>query len=53
MDQAIFKWLLVVQNRDAAVSALVFKTKVIECAEKIKVKNFKRSDGCLIGGKTI
>ena len=40
LDQAIFKWLLVVRSSDVAVSALVFKTKA-------NVKNFKASDGWL------
>ena len=35
LDQAMFKWLLVVRSRDVAVSALVFKTKATEFAEKI------------------
>ena len=43
----MFKWLLVVRSRDAAVRALVFKTKAIESAEKINVENFKASDGWL------
>ena len=47
LDQAMFKWLLVVRNRDVAVSALVFKTKAIEFAEKMNVENFKASDGSL------
>ena len=47
LDQAMFKWLLVVRSRDVAVSALVFKTKVIEFAEKMNVENFKASDGRL------
>ena len=47
LDQAMFKWLLVVRSRDAAVRALVFKTKAIESAEKINVENFKASDGWL------
>ena len=47
LDQAIFKWFLVVRSRDVAVSTLVFKTKAIEFAEKINVENFKASDGCL------
>ena len=47
LDQAIFKWLLVVRSRDVAVSALVFKTKAIEFAEKINVENFKASDDWL------
>ena len=45
LDQAIFKWLLVVRSRDVAVSALVFKTKAIEFAEKMNLKNFKAPDG--------
>ena len=40
-------WLLVVRNRDAAVSALVFKTKATEFAEKLNVENFKASHGWL------
>ena len=47
LDQAMFKWLLVVQSRDVAVSALVFKTKATEFAEKMNVENFKASDGWL------
>ena len=47
LDQAMFKWLLVVRSRDVAVSALVFKTKVIEFAEKMNLKNFKAPDGRL------
>ena len=47
LDQAIFKWLLVVRSRDVAVSALVFKTKAIEFAEKMNLKNFKAPDGWL------
>ena len=47
LDQAMFKWLLVVRSRDVAVSALVFKTKAIEFAEKMNVENFKASDGWL------
>ena len=43
----MFKWLLVVRSRDVAVSALVFKTKAIEFAEKMNVENFKASDGWL------
>ena len=45
LDQAMFKWLLVVRSRDAAVSALVFKTKATEFAEKMNVENLKVSDG--------
>ena len=40
LDQAMFKWLLVVRSRDVAVSALVFKTKATEFAEKMNVDNF-------------
>ena len=47
LDQAMFKWLLVVRTRDVAVSALVFKTKATEFAEKMNVENFKASDGWL------
>ena len=43
----MFKWLLVVRSRDAAVRALVFKTKAIESAKKINVENFKAADGWL------
>ena len=43
----MFKWLLVVRSRDAAVSALVFKGKAIEFGKKINVENFKASDGWL------
>ena len=44
LDQAMFKWLQVVRSRGAAVSALVFKTKITEFAEKMNVKNFKAFD---------
>ena len=47
LDQAMFKWVLVVRSRDVVVLALVFKTKAIEFAEKINVENFKASDGWL------
>ena len=47
LDQAMFKWFLVIRSRDAADSALVFKTKAIEFAEKMNVQNFKESDGWL------
>ena len=47
LDQAMFKWLLVVQTRDVAVSALVFKTKAITFAEKMNAENFKALDGWL------
>ena len=47
LDQAMFKWLLVVQSKDVAVSALVFKTEAIEFAKKMNVENFKASDGWL------
>ena len=47
LDQAIFKWLLVVRSRGVAVLALVFKTKATEFAEKRKVEHFKASDGWL------
>ena len=47
LDQAMFKWLLVVRSRDVAVSAPVLKTKTTEFAEKINVENFKASDGWL------
>ena len=43
----MFKWLLVVRSRDVAVSALVFKTKTTEFAEKMNVENFKASAGWL------
>ena len=42
LDQAVFKWLLVVRSRDVAVSALFFKTKAIEFAEKMNVETSKR-----------
>ena len=45
LDQAMFKWLLVVRKRDEAVSALVFKTKAFEFAEEMNVENFKAFDG--------
>ena len=38
LDQAMFKWLLVVQSRYLAVLPLAFKTKTTEFAEKINVK---------------
>ena len=41
LDQAMFKWLLVVRSRDVVVSAL------IEFAEKMNVEDFKVSDGWL------
>ena len=47
LDQAMFKWLLVVQSRNVAVSALVFKTKATEFTEKMNVENFKTPDGWL------
>ena len=47
LDQAMFKWLLVVRKRDEAVSALVFKTKAFEFAEEMNVENFKAFDGWL------
>ena len=47
LDQAMFKWLLVVRSRDVAASALVFKTKAIEFAEKMNLKKFKAPDGWL------
>ena len=47
LDQAMFKWLLVVRSRDVTVSALVFKTKATEFAEKMNVENFKKSDDWL------
>ena len=47
LDQAMFKWLLVVRKRDEAVSALVFKTKASEFAEEMNVENFKAFDGWL------
>ena len=43
----MFKWFLVVRSRDVAISALVFKTKAIEFAEKRNAENFKASDGWL------
>ena len=48
----MFKWLLVVRSRDVAVSALVFKTKAIDFAEKMNVENFKASDGWLDRSQT-
>ena len=51
LDQAMFKWLLVVRSRDVAVSALVFKAKAIEFGEKINVENLKASNGWLDCGK--
>ena len=47
LDQAMFKWLLVVRSKDVAVSALVFKTEAIEFAKKMNVESFKASDGWL------
>ena len=47
LNQAMFKWLLVVRSRDVAVSALVFKTIATEFAEKMNVESFKASDGWL------
>ena len=47
LDQAMFKWLLVIRSRDVAVSALVFKTKATEFAKKMNVEKFKASDGWL------
>ena len=47
LDQAIFKWLLIVESRDVAVSVLVLKTKAIEFGEKMNVENIKASDGWL------
>ena len=47
LDQAIFKWLLVVRSRDLAVSDLVFKTKASKFVENRNVENFKASDGWL------
>ena len=44
LDQAMFEWLLVVRSRGVAVSALVFKTKVTEFAEKTNVENVKAFD---------
>ena len=43
LDQVMFKWLLVVQSRDLAVSALVFKAKAIEFVDKTNIENFKAS----------
>ena len=48
----MFKWLLVVRSRDVAVSALVFKTKAIDFAEKMNVENFQASDGWLDRSET-
>ena len=45
LDQAMYKWLLVVWSRDVAVSALVFKAKAVEFPEKMNVENFKTSAG--------
>ena len=45
LNQAMFKWFQVVRGRYVAISALVFKTKAIEFAEKINVENFKASHG--------
>ena len=47
LDQAMFKWLLVVQSRIVAVSGLVIKSKAIEFSEKMNVENSKASDGWL------
>ena len=47
LDQAISKWLLIVRSRDVAVSALIIKTKAMEFAEKMNVKDFHASDGWL------
>ena len=47
LEQAMFKWLLFVQSRDVAISALVFKTKAMEFAKKMNVENFKSSNGLL------
>ena len=47
LDQAMFKWLMVVRSRNVAVSALVSKSKAIKFAEKMNVENFKASDGWL------
>ena len=47
LDQAMFKWLLVVRSRNVAVSVLVFKTKATEFAAKMNVENFEVSDGWL------
>ena len=38
---------MIVQSRNVAVSALVFKSKAIKFAEKMNVGNFKVSDGWL------
>ena len=43
----MFKQLLVVRSRDVAVSALLFRAKAIEFAEKMNFENFKVSDGWL------
>ena len=40
LDQATFKWLLIVRSTDTTVSALIFKTKDMEFAEKINVTDF-------------
>ena len=47
LDQATFKWLLIVRSRDVAISALVLKAKAVEFAEKMSIENFQASDGWL------
>ena len=47
LDQSIFEWLLTVCSRAVVVSALIFKTKVMEFSEKLNVKDFHASDGWL------
>ena len=39
LDQAIFKWFLIVWSKDVAVSALVLKNKAIEFTKKMKTFN--------------
>ena len=47
LDQAMFKWLLVVQSRDVAISALVFKTKATEFAEWL-ARSLEKTIQCVI-----
>ncbi|XP_012554215.1 tigger transposable element-derived protein 4-like [Hydra vulgaris] len=47
LDQAIFKWLLIVCSRDVTVSALILEIKAMEFAERMNVTNFHASDGWL------
>ena len=47
LDQAIFKWLLIIRSRDVSVFALILKTKVLEFAAKMNVGDFHASDGLL------